>query len=138
MSKIAKEILLKGEVPPTVKFDLKPKTLYELLNIQRLNAYKFKAQPQQWYKKGFDGCYWEVFKVKFKKYKSEPTHGKAWGLLYWNGEALDNTPKEIKGGLKFSWQEYRSPKKDGVFYDAETAKDIERRRTKLIKDFYKS
>ncbi|KAJ2887959.1 hypothetical protein GGI21_006790, partial [Coemansia aciculifera] len=134
MSKIAKDLLTKsGVVVPTVQFAAKPKTLYELLNVQRLNGYKFKAQPEHWYQKGFNECWYEVHRVKYKLYKDQPTHGKAWGILYWNGEAVDKQPKEIRGGLKFSWRPYESPHKNGVFYDADKASTLERRRTKLLR-----
>ncbi|KAI8321914.1 hypothetical protein GQ54DRAFT_239514, partial [Martensiomyces pterosporus] len=78
--------------------------LYELLNVQRKNAYKFKVMPEHWYQKGFNECWYEVHRVKYKPYKGQPTHGKAWGIEYWNGKAMDEKPKEIRGGLKFSWR----------------------------------
>ncbi|KAJ1725781.1 hypothetical protein LPJ53_000042 [Coemansia erecta] len=137
MSKLAAEILRKGPIPPTISFVNKPKTLYELLNVQRFNAYKFKVTTEHWYQKGFEDCYYEVHKVKYKQYKNEPTHGKAWGVLYWNGKPVYNTPKEIRGGLKFSWRPYESPHKNNIHYDAEKAMNMERRRTKLIREFVK-
>ncbi|KAJ1732227.1 hypothetical protein LPJ61_002146 [Coemansia biformis] len=137
MSKLAAAILTKGGVvPPTVSFASKPKTLYELLNVQRLNAYKFKAMPEHWYEKGFEGCYYEVHKVKYKLYKGWPTHGKAWGIEYWNGEPMARQPKEIRGGLKFSWKEYESPSEAGIAYDRQSARGIERRRVVRTKKFY--
>ncbi|KAJ2764023.1 hypothetical protein IWQ56_004641 [Coemansia nantahalensis] len=134
MSKLAADILTRGGVlPPTLAFAVKPKTLYELLNVQRLNAYKFKAAPDHWYSKGFEGCYYEIHKVKYRLYQGEPTHGKAWGIQYWNGEAKDKQPKEIHGGLKFSWREYDSPNANGIVYNREEARKVERRRVVRLK-----
>ncbi|KAJ2740795.1 hypothetical protein GGI20_005612 [Coemansia sp. BCRC 34301] len=137
MSKLAKEVLLTSSslLPATVQFAAKPKTLYELLNVQRMNGYKFKAMPEHWYQKGFDQCWYEVHRVKYKLYKDQPTHGKAWGILYWNGKAVDEKPKEIRGGLKFSWRQYESPHQNGVFYDADRANGMERRRTRLLREY---
>ncbi|KAJ2492951.1 hypothetical protein IWW37_000955 [Coemansia sp. RSA 2050] len=132
MSKLARELLA---APATVRFANKPKTLYELLNVQRMNGYKFKAMPEHWYQKGFNECWYEVHKVKYKLYKDQPTHGKAWGILYWNGKAVDDKPKEIRGGLKFSWRPYESPSASGVFYDPDRALTTERRRTRLLRSF---
>ncbi|KAJ1884683.1 hypothetical protein LPJ66_010493 [Kickxella alabastrina] len=137
MSKLATEILTKT-LPPTVTFASKPKTLYELLNVQRLNAFKFKTTPEHWYQKGFDQCYYEIHKVKYKQYKNEPTHGKAWGILFWNGKPVNEKPKEIRGGLKFSWRRYESPHANGIKYDAQKAMNMERRRTHLVRDFVAS
>ncbi|KAJ2423506.1 hypothetical protein GGF47_003215, partial [Coemansia sp. RSA 2524] len=57
---LAAKILTKSGIPPTVEFVTKPKTLPELLNVQRLNAYKMKVMPTHWFDKGFDDCYYEV------------------------------------------------------------------------------
>ncbi|KAJ2160898.1 hypothetical protein GGF46_001883 [Coemansia sp. RSA 552] len=137
MSKLAAEILAKSaETPATLLFGSKPKTLYELLNVQRMNAYKFRVMPKHWYEKGFDQCYYEVHRVKYKLYKGEPTHGKAWGIKFWSGKQLDDKPREIRGGLKFNWAPYTSPRDNGIVYDAERAQSVERRRTKLLKAYH--
>lgn len=134
MSQLAKEILLKTPVP-TVTWTQKPKTLYELCNVQRSKAYLYRVMPEQWYKKGLSGCFYEVHKVKYRPYIDKPVHGKAWGIKYWNHEPVDTQPKEIKGGLKFSWRPYRDPHTDGVVYDPETASQVQKRRTRLIQAF---
>ncbi|KAJ1936310.1 hypothetical protein FBU59_005096 [Linderina macrospora] len=138
MSKLAKDILLKNGAPPTVQWSQKPKTLPELLNVQRLKAYKFKAQPEHWFQKGFEGCYYEIHKVKFKEYKGEPTHGKAWGIQFWNGQQMQNQPVEIKGGLKFSWRQYESPKEHGIVYSRDLTQTVERRRTNMLRQHGKA
>ncbi|KAJ2809312.1 hypothetical protein H4R20_000215 [Coemansia guatemalensis] len=137
MSKLAAGLLTKGGViPESVKFADKPKTLYELLNVQRTDA-KYKAVPRHWFLKGFDECYYEVHRTKYKMYKGQPTHGKAWGILYWNGKPLSQQPKEIRGGLKFSWMPYQSPHAKGIYYDEENARSIERRRSMLLLEYGK-
>ncbi|KAJ2548298.1 hypothetical protein EV175_004882 [Coemansia sp. RSA 1933] len=136
MAELAKEILLRGGNPPIVRFMNKPKTLFELLNVQKLKAYKYKVQPILWYRKGFEGCYYEIYKTKYTLYRNEPTHGNAWGILYWRGKPAFHPPKEVKGGLKFAWQAYRSPAADGIFYDEEFARKAERKRYFLLKGYY--
>ncbi|KAJ1954075.1 hypothetical protein EC988_002626 [Linderina pennispora] len=133
MSKLATDILLKNGAPPIVQWSQKAKTLPELLNVQRLQAYKFKAQPEHWFQKGFEGCYYEVHRVKYKEYKGQPTHGKVWGIEFWNGKAMQSKPVEIRGGLKFSWRRYESPRAHGIVYSRERAPLVERRRTNLLR-----
>ncbi|KAJ1642285.1 hypothetical protein J3B02_001533 [Coemansia erecta] len=135
MSKLAAKLLEKGGLPPTAQFASKPKTLYELLNVQRFNAHKLKVTTEHWYQKGFENCYYEVHRVKYKQYRDEPTHGKAWGILYWNGKPVSEKPREIRGGLKFSWRRYESPHDNGIYYDAEKAMNLERRRTRLVREY---
>ncbi|KAJ2401463.1 hypothetical protein GGI23_001379 [Coemansia sp. RSA 2559] len=136
MSKLAQEILLKNGNPPIVEFLKRPKTLFELLNVQKLKAYKYKVQPIQWYRKGFEGCYYEVHRTKYKLFNNQPTHGNAWAILYWRGKPAFHPPKEVKGGLKFAWQAYRSPEADGIAYDAKLAASIEKKRYFLLKGYY--
>ncbi|KAI9471556.1 hypothetical protein BX667DRAFT_533155 [Coemansia mojavensis] len=135
MSKLAAQILTKTGIPPTVAFEAKPKTLPELLNVQRKNAYKVKVMPTHWFEKGFDGCYYEIHKAKYKRYLNEPTHGKAWGILFWRGKQMTDKPYKIRGCLKFNWRIYSSPNEQGIYYDPERAMAIERRRTNLLKEY---
>ncbi|KAJ1781724.1 hypothetical protein GGH19_001123 [Coemansia sp. RSA 1807] len=135
MSKLAAKILTKSGIPPTVEFVTKPKTLPELLNVQRLNAYKMKVMPTHWFDKGFDDCYYEVHRVKYKRYLGEPTHGKAWGILTWKGKQVNDQPRKIQGGLKFNWKPYESPHAQGIYYDAEKAPLVERRRSNMLKAY---
>ncbi|KAJ2707291.1 hypothetical protein H4R19_004918 [Coemansia spiralis] len=137
MSKLAAQILRRSGAVPTLTFEAKPKSLFELLNVQRLNAYKFKAMPDFWFDKGFENCYFEVHRVKYRQYKGEPSHGKAWGIEYWNGAPMSEHPKEIRGGHKFSWRPYESPAASGISYSRTQARTVERRRLTRLLGFYK-
>ncbi|KAJ1832412.1 hypothetical protein IWW55_001871 [Coemansia sp. RSA 2706] len=135
MSSLAAKILTKDGVPPAVTFASKPKTLYELLNVQRSGANAAKVMPHHWFEKGFEGCYYQIHRVRYKWHEGGPTHGRAWGILHWRGKPTADKPSRIRGGLKFSWRLYESPEQHGVTYDPERARTVERRRTNLLMKF---
>ncbi|KAJ1679122.1 hypothetical protein EV182_002685 [Spiromyces aspiralis] len=70
MSRVAREIVAKLDAAtPLQSYVSKPKTLFEVLNVQRSNGVGSRVQQTRWAEKGFDGCYWMVTNVRYKNIK---------------------------------------------------------------------
>lgn len=60
----------------------------------------------RWMEKGLPlTCYFEVTEATLKP---NLIHGKAKGIKYWKGKKVDESPHEIRGGLKWNWHLIRS------------------------------
>lgn len=94
--------------------------LYQVLSSLPKDGVGARVTQARWEKKGIQDSYWEITRVRLK---SEGSHGKAWGKLFWKGESIfllliDTVIKyyvagkpvnehttRIRQGLKYLWKD---------------------------------
>ncbi|KAF7331884.1 hypothetical protein MKEN_00068600 [Mycena kentingensis (nom. inval.)] len=87
-------------IPPTLRKG--PGNLYQVLS-RTPSVEGRQIHQTRWTTKNIGDSYWRVTRATFK---SNGTHGKAWGQLFWKGKLV--TPgrdERIRGALKYKWND---------------------------------
>ncbi|KAI8872709.1 hypothetical protein GQ42DRAFT_161065 [Ramicandelaber brevisporus] len=106
MSAIAHELFKRHRMPEAV-MPMKTR-LSQLCHFLPENGVNRKVAPTKWVNNGKVGGYYTVTSVRFHSERF-PLGGKVFGIRHFRGKPVDPHPREIKGGAKYSWVEYREP-----------------------------
>ncbi|KAJ3565804.1 hypothetical protein NP233_g7407 [Leucocoprinus birnbaumii] len=96
--------LLPKKLPPTLSAP-ENANLYELLSRAPGDVKGKEVHQLRWTYSGKSNSYWKITDARFK---CGGKHGKAWGILYMSGKQINEEPKVIRTGLKYTWGEGRS------------------------------
>ncbi|KAI9034398.1 hypothetical protein DFJ74DRAFT_700781 [Hyaloraphidium curvatum] len=93
-----------GEAPKKRRH--RGRNLYQFVQSLPENGLGYDIRPAEWRNK--PGCFYTLTELKLQEFNNELKHGKAWGILTWEGKKADYIARiSTPSPLGTTWELYR-------------------------------